>query len=154
MTFSGERIVSANLQLLLDIIDRAFNKGSWHGANLMGSLRGVSAKQASKRIRGRKNIWEQALHAAYWKHIVLNKLIGTQPFPRRGSNWIAQPRKATEDAWRADLRLLHDIHEKLRAAVIASRGRLSPKVLKMVYGAAFHDVYHAGQIKLLRRFIS
>jgi hypothetical protein len=137
--------------LLLDLIDRAFDKRSWHGANLMGSLRGVGASQAARRFRGRKTIWEQVLHAAYWKQIVLNKLVGTQPFPRRGSNWIKQPAKPTEKAWRDDTLLLRAIHQQFRDAVVGSRGKLSPKVLRMVHGAAFHDIYHAGQIKLLRR---
>src|SRR5437763_1250234 len=101
---------------LTQIIDRAFDKGSWHGANLISALRGVRAKQAARRFKNRKTIWEQALHAGYWKHIVLNKLVGTTPFPRRGSNWIAQPSKVTEQAWRADIQLLREIHSKFRAA--------------------------------------
>jgi len=143
--------MSRELKLLLDFIDSAFDKRSWHGANLMGALRGVGAKQAARKLKGRKSIWEQALHAAYWKHIVLNQLIGTQPFPRRGSNWIKPPAKLSDRAWRADVKFLRDRHKRFRKAVIASRGKLSAKALKMVYGAAFHDVYHAGQIKLLRR---
>ena len=148
---TSRNLVTTTKPLLLDIIDHAFNKGSWHGANLMGALRGVSAKQASKRFKGRKTIWEQALHAAYWKHIVLNKLVGKTPFPRKGSNWIRLPSALSETAWRGDLKMLREIHEEFRAAVESSKGKLDDKTLKMVYGAAFHDIYHAGQIKLLRR---
>src|SRR5438552_10055255 len=128
------------LELLLAVVDHAFDKGSWHGANLTGALRGVRAKQAARKIPGRKCIWEQALHAAYWKHIVLNKLTGAQPFPRRGSNWPKVPEKPTESAWRADLRLLKDIHQRFRRAVIASRGELDETLERMVYGVAFHDI--------------
>jgi hypothetical protein len=137
--------------LLIEIIDHAFNKGSWHGANLLGSLRGVDARLAARRIRNRKCIWEQALHAAYWKHVVVNRLIGTRPFPRAGSNWINLPANRSEKSWRADIGMLRTIHAQLRTALLSRKTALDPRSLKMVYGAAFHDVYHAGQIKLLRR---
>ena len=52
---------------LLEIIDRAYNRKSWHGTNLRGSIRGVTSQQASRRpARGRHNIWEIVVHAAYW----------------------------------------------------------------------------------------
>lgn len=85
---------------------------------------------------------------------MLNKLIGTQPFPRRGSNWPKLPDEPSPRAWKADQELLHDIHERLIDAVskLDSR-RLNPKLKWMIYGAAAHDVYHAAQIRLLRRMM-
>ena len=49
---------------LVDALDYAFDKRSWHGPNLIGALRGVTRAAASARIHGRKAIWEQLLHAA------------------------------------------------------------------------------------------
>lgn len=84
--------------------------------------------------------------------MVLNKLIGTTPFPRRGSNWPTPPKQATEAAWRADIAMLKELHARLREAVAtAPSGRLDAKMIWRVHGVAAHDVYHAGQIKLLRR---
>jgi hypothetical protein len=144
------------ITLLLDLLDRAFDKASWHGPNLLGTLRRVRPREAIKRLPGRKSIWEQLLHAAYWKQRVLNKLAGTQRFPRPGSNWPAQPHDATPANWAADLALLRDIHQRLRAAVATlDPGRLADlRLLRMIHGAAFHDIYHAGQIKLLRRLLA
>lgn len=139
---------------LLALLDLGYDKASWHGANLGGALRGVDAATAARRVAGRRTIWEQALHAAYWKQRVLNKLAGTarERFPRKGSNWPAMPEKPTEAAWREDLALLAAVHRRLRAAVAALPAtQWTPKSVHMVRGAAFHDIYHAGQIKLLRR---
>jgi hypothetical protein len=142
------------IPLLLELLDTAFDKASWHGPNLANSFRGLDAKTAAKRLPGRKSIWEQVLHAAYWKRIVLNKLAGTERFPRRGSNWPKLPDEFTERAWREDQQLLHDIHAQLRAAVASvDWDALGPKIRRMVYGAAFHDIYHAGQIRLLRKML-
>lgn len=141
----------ARARRLLAILDQAYDKRSWHGANLRGSIRGISAKQASRRPRpGRHNIWEIVVHAAYWKYVVWRKLTG-QPrgsFPLKGSNWFKRPQVAGERAWRADVALLANMHRQLRAAVISSR---SPRHDFFISGAAAHDLYHAGQIQLLKR---
>ena len=146
----------ARITLLLEILDHAFDKVSWHGPNLANSFRGLDARTASRRLPGRKSIWEQVLHAAYWKRIVLNKLTQTERFPRRGSNWPRVPDEISERAWKDDVALLREIHVKLRAAVESmDPGRLDePKLRRMVHGAAFHDIYHAGQIRLLRKLLA
>jgi hypothetical protein len=142
--------------LLVAALDNAFDKRSWHGPNLTGALRGVSAADAARRVRGRKTIWEQALHAAYWKQRVLNKVAGPTRFARRGSDWPAPPAEPTEAAWRADVRLLHDLHRRLREAVtgLSVNGLVDDRTVWLIHGAAAHDVYHAGQIRLLRRLLA
>jgi hypothetical protein len=144
----------SEIQLLLEILDSGFNKTSWHGPNLASSFRGLDPKTAAKQVRGRKSVWQQVLHAAYWKQRVLNRLVGTQRFPRAGSNWPLVPTKVTERAWKEDQQLLHEIHGKLRAAIAAvDLNQLDSKLKRMIYGIAAHDAYHAGQIKLLRRML-
>ena len=143
-------------QLLLAVLAEGFTRSSWHGPNLRQSLKGVNAKQAAWRpAHGRHNIWELALHTAYWKYAVRWKIDGGKrgSFALKGSNFFTRPeKKATEVAWRADLALLAKEHRALeqsvRRAITTNRSR---RLLRMLYGVAFHDVYHAGQIRLLRR---
>jgi hypothetical protein len=143
--------------LILTMIDQAFEKPAWHGPNLKQSIRGVTAKQAAWRpAPGRHNIWEETLHAAYWKYVVRRKLEGGKrgSFALKGSNFFPRPEegKLTEPAWRADKELLDREHRALREAILISlRTDLGPKLLRLLYGIAFHDIYHAGQIRLLRR---
>lgn len=141
-------------RLLLQLLDCAFDKRSWHGANLTSAIRGVRAPTAAKTIPRRKSIWQQVLHAAYWKHAALNKLVGTTPFPRRGSNWPKLPERLNEKAWRDDVNLLRDQHRQLRHAIVKlPTNKLNKRIIWLIHGVAAHDVYHAGQIKLLRRLI-
>jgi hypothetical protein len=122
----------------------------------MGSLRGVSTDDAVRCVAGRKCVWQQLLHAAYWKHRVLKQLAGTRhgPLGRRGTNWLPLPADASAAAWRQDLLLLRELHAKLREEVAALRpAQLDRKTMWLIHGAAAHDLYHAGQIKLLRRLI-
>jgi hypothetical protein len=147
---------------LLALIDEAYDRRSWHGPNLRGSLRGMGAVQASWRpARGRRNAWEVAVHAAYWKYAAWRRLTGEKrgSFPRKGSNWFASPTPPTEVAWRKDVALLADCHRRLRAAVErledGDLGRSAPggreTIGRLVRGIAAHDLYHAGQIQLLKR---
>src|SRR5688572_21914148 len=60
------RIRGMDKAQLLASIDEAYEKKAWHGPNLRGTLRGVTADEASWRPgEGRHNIWELTVHAAY-----------------------------------------------------------------------------------------
>lgn len=140
--------------LLLSLIDEAYERKTWHGPNLRGALRGITARQAARRpSKGRHSIWELAVHAAYWKYTVRRRMLGEKrgSFPIKGSNWFGRKENLTEKAWRADLALLRDAHSSLRRAIAAAPAASVRKLSPMIYGIAFHDVYHAGQIQLIKR---
>ena len=143
-------------RIILALLDEGFSRKTWHGPNLLQSLKGISAKQAAWRPGpGRHNIWEVALHSAYWKYTVRRRIAGGRgSFAVKGSNFFVRPEKAkkTEKAWKADRELLAKEHQALRLAMQkVLRSQRAEKILPMLYGIAFHDVYHAGQIRLLRR---
>jgi len=147
----------SNEAIVLALLDEGYFKKTWHGPNLRQSLKGVSAKQAAWRPGpGRHNIWELTVHAAYWKYAVRRRIDGGKrgSFVLKGHNFFPRPEKgkANGAAWRADRALLEKEH---RAMLQSIRKILkSPQVRKrlpMLYGVALHDVYHAGQIRLLRR---
>jgi len=147
---------------LLRLIDQAYDKKSWHGPNLRGSVRGLNFTTASRRPRpGRHNIWEIVVHAAYWKYTVRRRLLKEKrgSFPLKGSNWFLRPVVATAEAWNSDLALLEQSHRTMLAAIAqlsSSDLRKKPagsnvSNLDLIMGIAAHDIYHAGQIQLLKR---
>jgi len=153
---------NSEIKILLACLDQAYDRKSWHGTNLRGALRGLSMKLAAWRPAPRRhNIWEIAVHAAYWKYAVYRRLTGEArgSFALKGSNWFARPQELTETAWRVDLRLLAETHKLLRAAIAAMKPRelyVIPPDSKLdnfalISGIAAHDLYHAGQIQLLKR---
>lgn len=101
------------------------------------------------------------MHAAYWKYVVRRRLTGETRgrFPLKGSNWFAGPSPGR--AWEDDLQLLVEQHERLRDAVrrlprrrlraIVAHGR--DTAAYTIRGIAAHDLYHAGQIQLLKRLM-
>jgi hypothetical protein len=150
------------VQLLLLVLDQAYDRKSWHGTNLRGSIRGLSVSEAAWRPGvGRHNIWEIVVHAAYWKYVVWRRLTGQRrgSFPLKGSNWFERTENGNEQEWRTDIALLDRMHRSLRQAVEhLAPGALSraPKGstisnASIISGAAAHDLYHAGQIQLLKK---
>ncbi len=154
------------IALLLQITDQAYDKKSWHGTTLRGSLRGLTTEAALWRPDPeRHNIWELVLHTAYWKYIVRRRLTGDKSlsFPRTPSNWPdpAASGGATPAALRRDVALLKDQHDLLRDAIRTfppkKLGGRAPEskwaYVEHVHGIAAHDLYHAGQIQLLKRLM-
>ena len=154
------------LELILRNLDQAFDAPAWHGTNLRGSIRGLSLDEVTFRPEpGRHNIWELTVHCAYWKYTVRRRLTGEKrgSFPLKGSNFFPRPSRgdagATEAAWRADVALLDEVHASLRAEVASwplKKLGTKPGGSKFAHrdtllGIASHDLYHAGQIQLLKR---
>ena len=157
---------SSEIKLLLKSIDEGYVRKAWHGPNLRGSIRGLSVKDASWRPgKNRHNIWEIVVHCAYWKYVVRRRITGERrgSFPLKGSNWFTRPEGNTsEGRWRKDISLLEDMHRLLYDAVKElsllqleeiSHGGRNVTNRSIIIGIAMHDVYHAGQIQLLKRFL-
>jgi uncharacterized damage-inducible protein DinB len=147
--------------LLLDAMDEAFARKSWHGPNLRGSLRGLSAREAAARpARGRHNVWELTVHAAYWKYAARRRFTEDRrgSFALTGSNWFPCPTPPTPAAWKSAVALLVEEHRRLRqvvaalpASALSQESKRGRENLRVIRGIIAHDLYHAGQIQLVKR---
>lgn len=157
--------VSNEIAILLQAIDEGYERKAWHGPNLRGSIRGISAETASWRPRpDRHSIADNVVHAAYWKYAVRRRMTGEKrgSFPLKGSNWFTLPPPLTESSWKQYIALLDSEHRALREVVASfpsDRLRLvapggKTRYVYVILGIAMHDVYHAGQIQLLKRLQS
>jgi len=154
-------------RLLAENVAPRAGRHSWHGGpTVVGAVRGLTARQAAWRpAKGRKSIWELALHIAYWHHAIVQRLHGgeREPFPRSPANWPAAPARASEAAWKADCALVRATHLEVARIIasipLADYGRRPPGNRKWTYGetilgAAQHEAYHTGQIQLLKRLMA
>ncbi len=153
---------TAPTDLLLHIVDQAYDTKAWHGTTLRGALRGLTVETAVWRpAPARHNIWEYLLHAAYWKYIVRRRLTGDKSlsFPRKPSDWPRYPDDPSAKDLKADLALLGTEHRRLRDVVSRFPARRldgrAPEsqwtYAEHIHGIAAHDLYHAGQIQLVKR---
>ena len=150
------------LKLLLRALDP---KGkSWSGCpSPAGSLRTIPLDLAVRRSAGLKHsIWELALHIAYWEYAV-RRMLEQGPkggFPRTPSNWPALPESPTDEAWKADRRLVKQERDALIEAIrtfdinrldAPSSVNSKHSTADVMSGIIQHSAYHTGQIALLKR---
>ena len=148
---------------LLASLRRAFDGRSWHGPNLLGAIRGLTPEEAFFRPgRGRHSVYDLVLHAAYWKYVARRKLTGEKrgSFPMKGSNFFDEPgtkgtravRAAREVLVREHAALVESVRAFPAAAFGSRHGRWTAE--EIIAGVAAHDLYHAGQIQLVKRFFA
>lgn len=152
--------MTRELHRLDEQLRRALEGEAWHGPAVLELLAGVSAAQAASHpIAGAHSIWELVLHLASDYALVLRRLAGDgRPFTP-AEDWPACP-AATEENWQQALRELRRMNRELRQAVRDFPVErldtpLVPEVPYTAYtqfiGVTQHNLYHAGQIALLKR---
>lgn len=147
---------------LAEQIRRAYEGEAWHGDSLRELLKGVTAKQAAERpIRGAHSIWELVLHITAWDESIIKRAEGT-PGKVSAEKNFPTIKDRSEAAWQAALKKLESTHQRLVETVAAfPDARLEEIVpgktqsFHTYYynfaGIAQHDLYHAGQVALLKK---
>jgi uncharacterized damage-inducible protein DinB len=151
--------LSGEIARLQEQLRRAFEGEAWHGPSVLEALDGVTAEQAAARpIAGAHSILELVLHLGATYGLVLRRLDGDGRPLTSAEDWPAPPSSA--EAWGDAVRALQQLHAKLMLAVTGfPEARLdlplvpeSPhSAYTQLIGITQHDLYHAGQIALLKR---
>jgi len=145
---------------ILDQLEINFRGDAWHGPSVMRLLADVSAEQAAaKTVQNMHSIWELGLHIKVWKDAPRRRLAGETFEPTSEEDW-PEVTDTSEAAWENTLKELEASHEQLAEAV----SKLDDSQLHepatgtdysnyfMIHGVIQHDLYHAGQIALLKKF--
>lgn len=152
--------MSTEVKRLDEQLRRTLEGGAWHGPSVLELLDGISAAQAaSYAITGAHNIWELVLHLCSDYELVLRRIAGDGHQLTAAEDWPACP-EATEENWQRTVHELMFLNEKLRQAVRdfpveRLDEQLVPGSPYTAYtqfvGVTQHNLYHAGQIALLKR---
>jgi uncharacterized damage-inducible protein DinB len=144
---------------IAELLRRAFDGSAWHGPALLELLEDVdAATAAAKPLAKVHSIWELVLHIAVWDGAALRRLTGEKYQPTGLANFPPVP-KPTAAAWRKDIaetKRTHNILVKTVAGLPDSRlgNRVPGKrydFYHMLHGIAQHELYHAGQIAILKK---
>ena len=139
---------------------RAFEGEAWHGPSVLELLKDVSAEQAAAHpIAGVHSIWELALHIATWERFVQRRIVEATALEPTDEENFPAVHDTSEQAWRAAVEEITRNHQALLETVAAlDEARLSEivagkpySVYFMLHGVIQHDLYHAGQIALLKK---
>ncbi len=145
-------------EFLVDQLRTTFNGDSWHGPNLVKTLEGIDLFDAGTRyLEARHTIWELANHITYWIEEVYSSVKDVTSLSHEGNDWPEMG--ATEDEWaRVSSRLeeavsvlAHELgswtDEGLSKTVPGSNFTFK----QMVHGLIQHNLYHAGQINVMKK---
>jgi uncharacterized damage-inducible protein DinB len=144
---------------IIDQLKRAFEGQAWHGPSVLEILTDVRAGQAAARpIAGAHSIWEIVLHIAVWEGVCRRRLTGDRAEPSDEEDW-PPVNDTSEAAWQATKADLVEGHQKLRQAIARlDESQLDEPILPgkssvyvTVQGTVQHDLYHAGQIAILKK---
>jgi uncharacterized damage-inducible protein DinB len=145
--------------LIADQLRRAFYGEAWHGPAVIELLADVDASIAAvKPLGNAHSIWELVLHIAAWDNAGRVRLAG-EKCQLSGLDNFPPVSKATEAAWRKTVAATKRTHDRLVKTVAGlSDSRLRDRVpgkrydfYHMLHGIAQHELYHAGQIAILKK---
>ncbi len=150
-----------DVEIMADQIRRAFRGESWHGPSVIEVLADVSAEDAAAHpIAGAHSIWEIVLHMTAGYRLVLRRIRGEHAEFSLEEGWPPVPALSSA-AWRESQRTLEDLNQQLQSAVRTFPVERLSQALGSEYsaytqfcGAPQHDLYHAGQITILRKALS
>lgn len=140
-------------------LQRAFAGGAWHGPSVLEILENVTASQADARpIAGAHSIWELVLHIRAWDEACRRRLLGDRAELPDEEDWPPVGETRDED-WAKTLAALREAHQNLIEAIAAvDEARLDEPILEgmssvytTLHGAVQHNLYHAGQIAILKK---
>jgi len=138
-------------------LDTVFSGEPWHADALLPIVAGVSRAQAVWRPAARvHSILELVEHLTFWKQVVRARVDGDPSADANDRDW---PTTAAEVEWSGSVERLAAAHHalvvRIRALTDADLDALVPgrsiSMRQMLHGVICHDVYHAGQIRVLQR---
>ena len=147
---------------IADQLRRSFYGEAWHGDSLLKILEGVTAERAAARpVANAHSIWELVLHIAAWDGAVRRRMTGAAVRLSAKKNF-PPVLDASAAAWASTLEEVRRVHKELIVAVKKFPEKSFKKPVPgkkgahynfsyMLDGVVQHELYHAGQIALLKK---
>ena len=148
---------------LADQVRRAYDGDAWHGDSVLEILNGVDAKIAAAHpIKNAHSIWELVLHITAWDGAILERIAGQRSLELEGEQNFPSVKDTSEAAWCKAIESAKHTHSELVKKVAAfPDSRLQDRVpgktesyhdfFYTFSGIVQHELYHTGQIALLKK---
>jgi len=149
----------AELKRIKDQLRRSFEGEAWHGPSVLEALEKVTAEKAAARPLARANTtWEIVLHMTSTMELVLSRLQGDSTPLSPEQDWPSVA-DTSEGAWLSSLAALKRSYSELCQALSQVSDSLLDQAILPGYSSLYvtlhglvqHNLYHAGQIALLKR---
>jgi uncharacterized damage-inducible protein DinB len=146
----------SEIQHILSLLKSTFNKSPWYGPSVNDVLSDIDAELAELRINNTHSIIELVCHMTAWRTFVVKKLEGDVDY--KVDDALNFP---TPFNWETTLKDLHESQAKLIAAIQNFDSSLLHDAVPnsssgytfftLLHGIIHHDIYHTGQIILIKK---
>jgi uncharacterized damage-inducible protein DinB len=157
----------SELQRITDQLRRSWQGEAWSGPSVRDTLEGITAVQAVQQpVKNTHSIWELVLHLTTWTNVTRRRFQGELFEVSEAEDWPAVG-ETNESAWRDAVAKLAQANNDLVAALEgaaktadsdARLDEIAPgkdhTIYVLLHGTAQHNLYHAGQIALLKKALS
>jgi uncharacterized damage-inducible protein DinB len=145
---------------IADQLRCAFEGSAWHGPAVLELLSDIdAATAASHPLPDAHSIWELVLHIAAWDGAVHRRIVTGKAVTLNDAQNFPKVKDKSRAAWKETIALLKRTHKDLVRTVTAlPDSRLHDRVpgkkynvYVMLHGVTQHELYHAGQIAILKK---
>lgn len=140
---------------LSKLIQRVYDGKAWHGPSVKEVLKDIDEHSCKKKIGDSHSIVQLVLHMVAWRTFVTKRLLGNSIF-----ELTDEQNFPPETDWANALQQLEESQaELLKAIETISSEKLWEEVANrkydffiLLHGIIHHDIYHIGQIQLIKKY--
>jgi uncharacterized damage-inducible protein DinB len=150
----------SDVENLVEQFRRSFVEDCWAGPTVLQVMEQVTAEMAkAKPVANVHSIWELTLHMATWMDVGRWRVEHNEHVPTDDENFPPVT-DSTDAAWEKARQTLRDAYDNLVDAIEEmTDGQLQEQIpeggglthLVRLHGVIQHNMYHAGQINLMKR---
>jgi uncharacterized damage-inducible protein DinB len=148
--------VDTEVQNILKLLTSTFEKNAWHGPSVKQVLGEITSEQAQKKLGHTHSIIELVAHMTSWRIYVIKKLEGESNYEVKeamnfpiATDWT----KTLDDLYLSQLHLVDSLKNfpSSRLSDIVPQSSNSYTFYTLLHGIIHHDLYHIGQIALIKK---
>lgn len=146
-------------QRIKELLIQIYEGEAWHGPSIKRILENISVAIAAQRLPGSHNIIEMVRHMVIWRQFVIARLEGDNAYDViADENWTHVDElqafawfEATEKLEKSQERLVALLDQMPDTRLYETVANRPYNYYTLLHGILQHDVYHLGQIVLLRK---
>jgi len=138
------------------LLRRSFEKNAWHGPAVKEVLENITQEQANKRLPDSHSIIELVAHMTAWRIFVVKKLQGDSEYKvTEELNFPAAVdwSKTMEELDKSQANLLDAVtaFDDAKLHELVPHSSYNYSYYTLLHGIIHHDLYHTGQIALIKK---
>ncbi len=147
-----------NIKRIQKLLNDHFLGEPWIDTNVLGTLKSITAKQATEKHKDFNSIWQIVNHMILWRLTLLKRLKDKSVIPPK-NNFISEVKDTSPKAWKETIKKFERSQKNIISFLGKSKDELLKKIsptsgysyYELVMAIVIHDTYHLGQIVLLKK---